>query len=187
MTTTNRIVPPRTAAAECAASAKSISARIGTVLQLIHAQQDEQPDGYPTQVIGASPPAGRSSTDPDHVHLTSVEAAALRRDRANDREHLTIALNEALRQLRYVEKIMSNERYRPAKPAQCDAGIGRDGQVEWGNPRCANYPSAGRSTCDPCLHAEDVWRVAHGLERREREAAHHSVTQPRQAGRFAAA
>ena len=187
--------PPRTAAAMAAASARTISNTIAATLKAITAYEETIPDGYPTQTIGAAPPEGvrhevKLDENGESVDgpSTAVERAALhaRRTRASDRDTLTMHLNEAVRHLGSVEKIMSREQYRPVKPAQCDCGVGREGQVEWSNPLCKQFPSEGRRTCDDCLNAEDIWRVKNGLERREREPAHHSTFQPRAAGRFVA-
>lgn len=157
-------------------------------------------DGLPSQCIGASPPSGGnppriyaadehcreiSPVDgwmccnprpcPDHdtpVALTTVEAAALQ---------LRAATNVLARMERKAKKIMDlcadleNELIRALpKPdyALCSMGLGRDGQIEWGDPLCTKLPASDRGgMCDACAKREYRWRKDRNLPPRAEATA----------------
>jgi hypothetical protein len=187
-TTRTKLKPPRAAAAECVMQAKNIDQRIKATLKAIDAKAEIAPDGYPTSVIGSSPPVATGNAELDPVPLTSVERAAQARGHVDtDRDLLTWHLNEASRHLYVVEQIVKRH-HTAADVPLCNQGHGRENWVRWGNAHCKQVAAEGTGgMCIDCWQAEDADRVAHGLERREFADRHHSSWQPRRSGRFTAA
>ena len=117
-------------------------------------------DGYPTQTIGASAPAGEprpvlsglcescERPRPCYIHdgasLTTVERAAdqryrygLQREELRDRiEGLEIAVNSTLRYARMVLGTPLAEDVTQAVPMCRDNQVGKHAVDEWGDPLC---------------------------------------------------
>ena len=116
-------------------------------------------DGYPT---GSDNPKVKAEAE-----LTTVEAAAGHRMRLQaDLRALDDELNAVV--LILVNLNRDCDHYiglRLAGPGRCSA-TGRDGAIEWSDPKCWNAPDRG-PLCARCYHRERRWRQRHGLPIRE--------------------
>jgi hypothetical protein len=154
-------------------------------------------DGYPTSVIGASPPepgafklyrgtcqdwqfigatkvrceAERPCPEHDsHVPMTTVERAA---DRSGhlcvQHDQITVAARKWMAAGAHLDLLIAAHIERLDVAAEkCSRGTGRDGMLEWGDPLCERIKATDRGgLCDACAKREYRWRKASGLPSRD--------------------
>jgi len=107
-------------------------------------------------------------THPEHVPVTSVEAAALNRTNTDhtDNEQLDAELHAALQTLTNLTRDCRHiigPHLTPTPKPRCDGGTGRDGHLQWGRPDCTNIPDTGRKLCHACRQRMTRWRKQHNL------------------------